>query len=311
MRSADVTRMFARPVIAGRTYLLTRRVTQRQFLLRPEAEVNQIYLYALAVAAKRYGIAIHGWVAMSNHHHVVFTDLKGNYPKFLAYMHRLIAICVNDVRGRRENLWSVEQANVVWLVAKTDRLAKLVYALANPVAAGLVERITDWPGAISFAESLHGKNITIERPQAVFATKGPMPEKVDLQVERLPGYERLTREQWKEHLLEALVEAEKSALQILRQEKRRVLGRKAVLATDPFSSPRTKPTNDGPPPWIACADKARLKVEEEILDAFHVLYDIARVAWKERREYKTRFPFGTYKFVELGARASRSPLTPA
>jgi len=44
-----------RPVIAGETILITRRCTQRQFLLRPSSAVNGLIGYCLAVAAERYG----------------------------------------------------------------------------------------------------------------------------------------------------------------------------------------------------------------------------------------------------------------
>lgn len=47
---------FAREVLLGRTYMITRRCTQRQFLLRPDEETNNAYLYCLAVTAKRFRI---------------------------------------------------------------------------------------------------------------------------------------------------------------------------------------------------------------------------------------------------------------
>jgi hypothetical protein len=34
--------------------MITRRCTQLQFLLRPDEETNNAYLYCLAVAAKRF-----------------------------------------------------------------------------------------------------------------------------------------------------------------------------------------------------------------------------------------------------------------
>jgi hypothetical protein len=297
--------MQPRPVLAGRTYLLSRRVTQRLHLLRPEEDVNRIYLYVLAVAAKRYGISVHGWVAMSNHHHVVFTDVKGNFPAFIAYMHRLMATCINALRGRWENLWAMEQTSIVWLVEKTDRLGKLVYTLANPVSAGLVERVADWPGAISLAANLHGKKIVVKRPDTFFDRKGRMPEEIELDAKRLPGWERLTQSEWKERLLEELANAEKAAREKLREQQRNIVGRKGVLATNPNSRPKTREPRKNLHPFIACLDKARRKAEIKLLDAFHEAYEAARRAWKEHK-LRTRFPFGTYKIVELGGYAKPS-----
>ena len=58
-----------REVLPGRTYMITRRCTQRQFLMRPDPETNNAFIYCLAEAAARYRIEIIFTVAMSNHHH--------------------------------------------------------------------------------------------------------------------------------------------------------------------------------------------------------------------------------------------------
>ena len=42
-----------RQVIPGRFYMITRRCTQRQFLLRPDEQTNNAFLYCLAEAAQR------------------------------------------------------------------------------------------------------------------------------------------------------------------------------------------------------------------------------------------------------------------
>jgi putative transposase len=46
----------ARPVYEGDTLFITRRVTQRMFLLRPSDEVNEIIGYFLAVLSAEKGI---------------------------------------------------------------------------------------------------------------------------------------------------------------------------------------------------------------------------------------------------------------
>lgn len=119
--------MRARQVIAGQTYLMTRRCTQRQFLLRPDRVVEDVVLYCLAVAAERFKIEVNGFIAMSNHQHLVIRDMLGNFPDFLAYHNKLVAKALNVHRNRRENFWATEQPNAVHLVEPEDRFAKLVY----------------------------------------------------------------------------------------------------------------------------------------------------------------------------------------
>jgi REP element-mobilizing transposase RayT len=57
-----------REVIPGRFYMVTRRCTQRQFLLRPDKETNNAFIYCLAEAAQRFGIDVLLPCAMANHH---------------------------------------------------------------------------------------------------------------------------------------------------------------------------------------------------------------------------------------------------
>ncbi len=61
--------------------MITRRCTQRQFLMRPDRETNNAFIYCLAVAAKRFGIRVLFTVAMSNHHHTGIYDPDGSYPR--------------------------------------------------------------------------------------------------------------------------------------------------------------------------------------------------------------------------------------
>ena len=108
-----------REVLPDRTYMITRRCTQRQFLMRPDRETNNAFIYCLAEAAARYRIEIIFTVAMSNHHHTGFHDPEGNYPAFLEHFHKFFAKCQNALRGRWENFWSSEQTSVVRLVDPT------------------------------------------------------------------------------------------------------------------------------------------------------------------------------------------------
>jgi len=57
-----------REVVPGRCYMITRRCTQRQFLLRPDRETNNNFLYCLAEAASRFEIDVLLPSALSNHH---------------------------------------------------------------------------------------------------------------------------------------------------------------------------------------------------------------------------------------------------
>src|SRR5829696_9109755 len=129
-----------REVIPGRFYMVTRRCTQRQFLLRPDHDTNNAFLYCLTEAAQRFGIDVILPCAMSNHHHTVIFDRQGTVPAFTEHFHKLLAKCQNALRGRWENLWAAEQVCIVRLVDPADVMRKLVYTATNPVKDRLVER---------------------------------------------------------------------------------------------------------------------------------------------------------------------------
>jgi putative transposase len=284
----------ARKVVAGRTYLISRRCTQRQLLLRPERSVEQIYLYCLGEAAQRYDITIHGFIAMSNHQHLVVRDNHANFPEFLAHLHKMIAKAMNVLRGRWENFWATEQPNAVYLVEPADRFAKLVYLLANPVAAHLVDRVSDWPGASSFALHLSGRSKTVKRPRGFFRPNGNMAEEVTIRIERPDGFEALSDAEWIAKLQDAMRSEEERAREERRTSGRGVLGRKAVLRAEPTDSPKTVEQRRELRPQVACLDKMRRRRELEALIAFRAERHAALVRVMQG-ERDVVFPHGTYR----------------
>jgi REP element-mobilizing transposase RayT len=89
-----------RPVFPNKTYMLTRRCYQRTFRLRPSELTNQIFLYSLARAAIQTGVLIHALCVMSNHIHIVLTDVLGLLPNFARELHRTVAKAVKVFTGQ-------------------------------------------------------------------------------------------------------------------------------------------------------------------------------------------------------------------
>jgi hypothetical protein len=298
----------ARQVIAGRTYLLSRRCTQRQLLLRPHPHVEQIYLYCLAEAALRYDITLHGFIAMSNHQHIVIRDNHANFPKFLAHLDKMIAKAMNAHLGRWENFWATEQPNAVYLVEPADRLAKLVYLLANPAADHLVDRLSDWPGASSLSLSLSGRTMTVKRPRVFFSPNGKMPAEVTLRIERPDGFENFSDAEWIEKLHEALRVEEERAREERRVSGRGVLGRKAILRAEPTDKPRTEEPRRGLRPHVACRNALRRARELSALTAFRI-ERCAAVTRTLAGERDVVFPFGTYRIPGFFRTAQPPPVS--
>jgi putative transposase len=173
-----------RCVLSGVTYLVTRRCSERRFFLRPDPKVTQVFEYLLGWCANKYGIEIHAYVAMSNHYHLVLTDVRGKLPAFTQEFHSLVARAVNHLLGRWESFWDPRPTSAVALLGDGAVVEKMAYTLANPVRARLVGRARAWGGATS-AGMRFGRARRIARPGKFFSEK--MPEFVDLGLAR-PGW---------------------------------------------------------------------------------------------------------------------------
>ena len=156
-----------RRVVPGTRYMITRRCYQRTFRLRPSEATNQTYLYSLAWAAAKTGVIIHAACVMSNHHHIVLTDVRGTLPDFLRELHRTVAKALNAAQGEWENLWSAESYHALELGADEDVIDKVAYVAANPTEAGLVETPEEWPGVMLLPDT-EVRTLEIKRPPKYF-----------------------------------------------------------------------------------------------------------------------------------------------
>jgi len=279
-----------RQVLPGQFYLITRRCTQRQFLLRPDDETNNAFTYCLIEASQRCQIEILLPCAMSNHYHAVVYDRCGRYPEFVEQFHKMFARSQNALRGRWENFWSSEQVCVVRLVSREDVISKLIYTATNPVLDHLVERVHHWPGVNGLTALLSGRPLHATRPLHFFRPNGPMPKAIEMHLKIPPelGSEVEVLAELRERV--RAVEADCAAER--QRTGARVCGRRTVLAQSWRSQPASQEPRRNLRPTVAAQGKwARI---EALLRnrAFVVAYACARDAW--RAGTVAMFPPGTY-----------------
>jgi putative transposase len=273
--------------------MITRRCTQRQFLMRPDRETDNAFIYCLAVAAVCHGVKVLFTAAMSNHHHTGIHDPDGNYPAFIEHFHKLFAKCQNALRGRWENFWSSEQTSVVRLVDPDDILGKLIYALTNPVKDGLVEKAHHWPGVTSLDSLLHGKALFARRPRHFFREEGPMPETATLEFARPPGFEDLSPQAFAALVSERVRAVEEDASAERHRTGASVFGRRAVLDQKPTDHPRSRePRREIDPRVAARSNWSRIEALMRNR-AFRDAYAAARAAFAAGMR-DIVFPAGTY-----------------
>jgi putative transposase len=277
-----------RRVLPGETYLLTRRCSQRTFRLRPSELTNRIFLYALALAAEKTGVLVHAVCVMSNHHHMVVTDVRGVLPDFLRELHRTIAKVLNASQGQWESLWSSEATNVVRLGDGEDAVRKIAYVVTNPVDAGLVAAPGEWPGVNLWGEH----ELRVERPDEYFDAAGKAPSVLVLRVQpptRLwAGDTSFCRR------LAATIEARiGAASRTVKAAGLTFVGRAGVLATSFVARARSYEVNRVVVPTVAAADpdvrKALLRQRQSFLVEY---YEALKIWCGGVREVV--FPEGTW-----------------
>ena len=213
--------------------MITRRTLRRTHLLRPDDELNALFIYCIALVAQRYDIAVHAAVVMSTHEHLIVTDTRGKLPRFLHELHRLLALSIKVLRKWEGAVWDHEKTSVVELRTREAVIEKLAYVMANPVAAGLVRHAHEWPGVTTHVEELGRAQWTASRPNVYFDADNPAwpaSATVELTMPELEMADDDVRE---------LVHAELKALELaavanVKSKGWSVLGRKRLATLSPF-----------------------------------------------------------------------------
>jgi len=283
----------ARPVLPGKTYLITRRVTQRLFLLKPSREVNQVFLYCLAVAAERFSVRVHAFCLLSNHFHLVATDPEGRLPKFMRWLDGTIARCLNSYHRRWENFWASGTYSRVELVGDQDVLSKMVYTLTNPVASGLVAQSEDWPGARSGTLREGPETVTVKKPTFFFRKRGLLPEEARLVVVRPRAFPELNDQAFGELFHRTVAGREELLREDSRAAGKRFLGPMRVLNQSPRDRPGSREPRRGMNPRVAARDKWRRIERLQWLDSWLQAYTEAVKRFNEGFR-EVIFPAGTY-----------------
>ena len=284
--------------------MVTRRCTQRNFLLKPKPLTSQIFLYCIAVAALKTGVQIHAVCVMSNHWHCLLTDPDGRVAEFYAWVHKYVSKAVNASYGRWENLWSSEKTSVVRLQKRKDVISKADYILSNPVAAGLVAKGTNWPGVRLFRRS-HSQ--VVKRPAIFFRPDGKMPKEVDLNIVPPPQFGGIGAERFEEQV-ELLLERREARIKAkMELAGRSFLGARGVIQQPHEARPISFESRRELNPRVAGKSKwhriEAIQRQQEFLLAYREAYK----RWKAGVR-NVLFPPGTYGLrVFAGVRCATAP----
>lgn len=133
-----------RLTLPGYPHHIIQRGNNRQAIFASVADY-QMLLDLLAENAKKFEVAIHAYVLMSNHFHLLATPHTSNgLPQMMQAVGRRYVRHFNAAQKRSGTLWEGRYKSTL---IQTNRylLACMAYIDLNPVRAGLVVQARDYP----------------------------------------------------------------------------------------------------------------------------------------------------------------------
>ena len=295
-KACRVTR--PRFVKAGEVIMGTRRCSERRFFLRPSSVTDQLFLYCLARAARLSGVLLHDFQVLSNHYHVVFTDVRGQRPLFFRELNQFVARGVNASLGRWESFFAPGSYNAVALVDGDAIEDECLYVHCNVVEAGLVKLPEYWDGVCSWKME-YGQPRTIRRPTGFFRDPSDrtLEEEVLTLVRPEALYPELEDAEARALLRDKARERSHAIAEKFRDSGGSFMGMRRVRRQPPHSSPNTRAPRRGIRPTVAGKNKwARIEAlqrNKAFLEAHHD----ARLEF-EAGQRRVVFPLGTYLMVQ-------------
>lgn len=133
-----------RLTVPGYPHHIIQRGNNRQAIFSSPADYQRL-LALLDENAHKFGVALHAYVLMSNHFHVLATPgTEEGLPQMMQALGRRYVRYFNDSQGRSGTLWEGRYRSTL---IETERylLACMVYIDLNPVRAGMVREAKDYP----------------------------------------------------------------------------------------------------------------------------------------------------------------------
>jgi putative transposase len=134
----------SRLTLPGHAHHVIKRGNNRQAIFADRADYKMM-LDLLDESARRFGVAIHAYVLMDNHFHLLATpQTTEGLPQMMQAVGRRYVRYFNDRHQRTGTLWEGRYKSTL---IQTERylLACMAYIDLNPVRAGMVAQPRDYP----------------------------------------------------------------------------------------------------------------------------------------------------------------------
>jgi putative transposase len=175
----------ARLRIAGLPLHLIQRGNNRSACFYAD-EDYLLYLHHLTELSRKFGCAVHAYVLMTNHVHLLLTSADPEGPSLLMkHLGQRYVQYVNKTYRRSGTLWEGRFRSSI-VQARGYLLRCYRYIELNPVRAGMVPYPGDYPWS-SYAINAQGKDSQLLTSHAEYLALGTQPD------ERIDAYQALFR----------------------------------------------------------------------------------------------------------------------
>jgi len=159
--------------IAGYPHHVLQRGNNRQAIFTSPADYRTL-LDLTQEAARKSGVAVHAYVLMGNHFHLLATpESADSLPQMMQAVGRRYVRYFNDSQQRSGTLWEGRYRSTV-LQADAGLLACMAYIDLNPVRAGLVSEARSYPWS-SHGHYIGLRSDKVITPHALFWALGNTP----------------------------------------------------------------------------------------------------------------------------------------
>ena len=162
-----------RLTLAGYPHHIIQRGNNRQMIFA-DAQDFEAMLALLADNAQKFAVAVHAYVLMDNHFHLLATPATAEaLPLMMQAVGRSYVRYFNQRHGRTGTLWEGRYRSTL---IETERylLACMVYIDLNPVRAAMVAQPAAWPWS-SHAHYLGQRSDKLVTPHALYWALGNTP----------------------------------------------------------------------------------------------------------------------------------------
>ncbi|MEY4978345.1 MAG: hypothetical protein RLZZ352_615 [Pseudomonadota bacterium] len=162
-----------RLTVPGYAHHVIQRGNNRQPIVRDDAD-REVLLNLVMENAQKYRVALHAYVLMDNHFHLLLTpETEDGVPQMMQALGRRYVRYFNDTHQRSGTLWEGRYKSTL-VQTEAYLLACMAYIDLNPVRAGLVAQAADyrWSSHRHYVGSVQDRRLS---PHALYWGLGNTP----------------------------------------------------------------------------------------------------------------------------------------